>query len=551
MKRIIYSLLAASTLCFATSCDLDLLDNPNAVTAATASPDFLLNSIQLDYKDFYNTVSNDGMSLTRMINQGSAQYESSYTVSSTNGYWSNSYANILADIKFLEPLAEEANLQRHLGIAKTIKAMVLFHLVDSYGDVPYTEALDGQNNFFPVTDSGESVYTAALESLNQAAVHFTAATSGNAPNDYFYSGSYTKWIRLVNTMKLRYYLNLKLVDPAGSKTAINALIAEGNLLKEGDDFAFRFGTNSADPDARHPGYAGSYTSGGGTYHSTYYMWHMTEAKGFDDPRSRYYWYRQVTENPTDPALIECLTIIAPPQYLVRNFIYCLPGSRGYWGRDHLDPDGVPPDGLLRTVWGLYPAGGRFDDDSATPVNDPTLGAQGAGLFPIMLSSYVDYMLAEASLTLNNDPAVAKTYLVSGIRKHMNYVINFGKNSQESETIEGFLKDEKIDLVKEVDDYVAYVSNEYDMMPEGKKMYVIGREYWLSLFGNGVEALNLYKRTGQPAGMQPGLEPDPGLFPRTFLYPNNYMVTNSNAVQKPDLSVQVFWDKNPAGNNWIY
>ncbi|PZX60107.1 SusD-like starch-binding protein associating with outer membrane [Algoriphagus ratkowskyi] len=549
MKRIIYSLLAASTLCFATSCDLDLLDNPNAVTASTASPDFLLNSIQLDYKNLYNSVSNDGMELTRIINQGSAQYESAYTVSSTNAYWSTAYANILADIQFLEPLAEQANFQRHLGIAKTIKAMVLFHLVDSYGDVPLSEALDA-GNFFPKTDSGESVYSAALESLNQASAHF-AATSAGSPNDYFYAGNYTKWIRLVNTMKLRYHLNLKLVNAAGSKTAINALIAEGNLLKEGDDFAFRFGTNSADPDSRHPGYAGSYTSGGGTYHSTFYMWHMTEAKGFDDPRARFYWYRQVTTNPKDPALIECLTIIAPPQYLVQNFIYCLPGTRGYWGRDHLDPDGVPPDGLLRTVWGLYPSGGRFDDNSATPVNNPTLGAQGAGLFPIMLSSYVDFMLAEAALTINNDPATAKTYMLAGIKKHMNYVINFANNSQESGKVSAFFAKENIDLTKKVNEYIAYVGNEYDLAPAGNKMYLIGREYWLALYGNGVEALNLYKRTGQPSKMQPGLEPDAGLFPRTFLYPNNYIVTNSNAVQKPNLGVQTFWDKNPAGNGWIY
>ncbi|PZX53289.1 SusD/RagB family nutrient-binding outer membrane lipoprotein [Algoriphagus chordae] len=550
MKRKIYSLLVASTMLFASSCgDLDLLDNPNAVTASTASPDFLLNSIQLDYKDFYNTVSNHGMALTRIINQGSAQYESSYTVSSTNGYWSNSYANILADIQFLEPLAVEANFQRHLGIAKTIKAMVLFHLVDSYGDVPYTEALD-PGNFFPTTDSGASVYEAALQSLNEAKEHFTA-TSAGAPNDYFYGGDYTKWVRLANTMKLRYYINTKLVNPAASKAGIDALVAENNLLKTGDDFAFRFGTNSADPDSRHPSFSGSYTSGGGTYHSTYYMWHMTEAKGFDDPRARYYWYRQVTVNSTNPDEIECITQIAPPQYLVGNFIYCLPGERGYWGRDHLDPDGVPPDGLLRTVWGLYPAGGRFDNDSATPVNNSTLGAQGAGLYPIMLASYVDFMLAEAALTLNDDAAMAKSYLLSGVEKHMNYVIKYGNDSQESGAISSFFGDKEIDILDEVEDYLGYISTEYDGASASKKMYVIGREYWLSLFGNGVEALNLYKRTGQPANMQPGLEQDPGLFPRSFLYPNNYMVTNNTAVQKPDLSAQVFWDTNPAGNAWIY
>lgn len=550
MKRKIYSLFCATMLLLVSSCDLDLLEDPNRVVPSIASPDFLLNRIQLDYKDLYNSLSNTGMSLTRIVNQGSAQYESAYTTQSTNTWWTNSYANILADIQFLEPLAEESNYQRHLGIAKTIKAMVLFNLVDSYGDIPFSEALDPLN-YFPKVDSGASVYEEAFTALEEASVHFTATTlMGTTPlNDYFYGRNFTKWIRLVNTLKLRYYLNTKLVNESASTAGINALIAEDNMLKEGDDFVFQFGTQSADPDSRHPSFAGSYTSGGGTYHSTFYMWHMTEAKGFDDPRARFYWYRQVNENSTNPDEIECITQIAPPQYLVGNFIYCLPGKRGYWGRDHLDPDGVPPDGLKRTVWGLYPAGGRFDNNSATPVNNPSLGAQGAGIFPIMLAAYVDFMLAEAALTLNENVAVAKSYMVSGVTKHMNFVIKFGASSQESTSINSFYSAQNVNIQNEVAKYIAYVGAEYDAAPN--KMYIIGREYWLSLFGNGIESLNLYKRTGQPEKMQPGLEQDPGLFPRSFLYPNNYMVTNNNAVQKPNLGVQVFWDTNPAGNSWIY
>jgi hypothetical protein len=134
--------MIAASMIFATSCDLDLLDDPNAVTAATASPDFLLNRIQLDYQGFYNAVSTTGMRLTRQLNQGSAQYEGAYTITATNGFWSTAYAGILADIQFLETLATESNLQRHLGIAKTIKAMTLIHLADLYGDVPYTDALN-------------------------------------------------------------------------------------------------------------------------------------------------------------------------------------------------------------------------------------------------------------------------------------------------------------------------------------------------------------------------------------------------------------------------
>ncbi|HCH44211.1 MAG TPA: SusD/RagB family nutrient-binding outer membrane lipoprotein, partial [Algoriphagus sp.] len=241
MKKRIYSLLLAVSTLFAVSCDLDLLENPNAVNADTASPDFLLNRIQLDYQSFFNTVGDDGMRLTRIINQGSAQYEGAYTPVTTNGYWTNAYANILADIKFLEPLAEASNFQRHLGIAKTIKAMVLFNLVDSYGDVPFSQALD-PNEFNPAVDQGAAVYDAALAALNEAAAHFAANPSSGTPNDYYYNRNYTKWIRLVNTLKLRYHLNRKLVDRAGSTSAINALIAENNMLKIGDDFVFRFGT---------------------------------------------------------------------------------------------------------------------------------------------------------------------------------------------------------------------------------------------------------------------------------------------------------------------
>jgi hypothetical protein len=549
MKRFIYSLAVATGLMCVMSCaeNLDeLLQDPNAVSSETASPDYLLNRIQLDYKDLWNSVADRGSRLTRQINQGSALYINAYTPVSTNDTWETGYAEILSDIQFLEPLAEAGNFQRHLGIAKTIKAMTLIDLVDTYGNVPYSEALD-PNNFNPNTDNGETVYAAAYELLNQAAAHFTANSAG-APNDYFYGGNYARWIKLVNTLKLRYFLNIKLVDPAGATAGINALIAEGNLLGVGDDFVFKFGTTRADPDSRHPKFAGQYTNGGGDYQSTYFMHHLTVAKGFDDPRVRYYLYRQSLTNTTNVDEQECVSQLAPPHYLVGNYPYCNPaGNRGYWGRDHLDPDGVPPDGLRRTMYGVYPSGGRFDNNSALPVNNPALGAQGAGIYPIMLAAFVDFMLAEAALTLGTtgDP---KALLSSAISKHINYVRSFSVATAEGGAITSFYSNAEHD--RQRDSYVAYVASEFDAASSADaKMNLVGREYWLSLFGSGKEAYNLYRRTGKPANMQPALEGNPGSFVRSFMYPTNYMVTNTNAVQKPDVSVQVFWDKNPA-SPWI-
>ncbi|MBC6367153.1 SusD/RagB family nutrient-binding outer membrane lipoprotein [Algoriphagus sp. AK58] len=551
MKKFIYGLTMAAGMVLATSCadKLDeLLENPNAVNAQTASPDFLLNRIQLDYKDLWFGVADRGARLTRIINQGSALYEAAYTPVSTNGTWSNAYANILADIDFLLPLAESSNFQRHMGIAKTIKAMVLMDLVDTYGDVPYSEAIDAAN-FNPKVDNGQAVYAAALALLDEAAAHFSATTTAGAPNDYYYGGNYGRWGRLVNTLKLKYYLNTKLVDAAASRTAINALVSGNALLGTGDDFVFRFGTTNADPDSRHPKFAGQYTNGGGDYQSTDFMHHLTVEKGFDDPRTKYYIYRQVLTNTTSVDEQECISQIAPPHYLVGNYPYCNPaGNRGFWGRDHLDPDGIPPDGLKRTAYGTFPSGGRFDNNSGLPVNNINLGMRGAGIHPIMLAAYVDFMLAEAVLTLGVT-GDAKALLLSGIRKHMNYVRAFAVAGAEGATITTFEPNTVFERNR--DNYIAFVGNQYDaQVNNDTRMNVVGREYWLSLFGNGMEAYNLYRRTGKPVRLQPALEENPGPFVRSFLYPNNYIVTNTNAVQKQNLAVQVFWDKNPA-SPWIY
>ena len=551
MKRFIYGLTLAAGMVLATSCadKLDeLLENPNAVNATTASPDFLLNRIQLDYQSLWYGISDRGARLTRQINQGAALYEAAYAAGATNGTWSNAYANILADVDFLMPLAEKANLQRHMGIAKTIKAMVLMDLVDTYGDVPFSEALDA-SNFNPKTDPGATVYAAAFALLNEASAHFTVANSAGTPNDYFYGRNYTRWNKLVNTQKLKYFLTTKAVDAAASTAGINALIASNALLGTGDDFVFRFGTTNADPDSRHPKFAGQYTNGGGDYQSTDYMHHLTVEKGFDDPRVRFYMYRQVLTNTTNVDEQECVSQIAPPHYLVGQFPYCNPaGNKGYWGRDHLDPDGIPPDGLKRTAYGAFPSGGRFDNNSATPVSNPALGMRGAGIHPIMLAAYVDFMLAEAALTLGTT-GDAKTYLANGITKHMNYVRAFAVAGAEGAVINAF--EPAATYTARVTNYVNFVMAQYDeATTNDSRMNVVGREYWLSLFGNGLESFNLYRRTGKPVRMQPALEEIPGPFVRSFLYPNNYIVTNTNAVQKKDLTTQVFWDKNPA-SPWIY
>lgn len=544
MKRIFINILLIVGLFAVSSCDFDdFLDNPNEVTAESTNVDFLLNNIQTNFASFHRVTSSRGQRVTRILHQASDTYEISYQAVNQNGTWNTAYATILNDIKSLKTLAEEGNFKRHLAIAQTIEAYIWMVLVDTFGDVPFSEALD-PSNFNPKRDGGAEVYAAALNLLTSAKANFADATSIGTPNDLFYNRNYTRWTRLANTLMLRYHLNRRLIDAGGSTSAINALISENNFLQAGDDFYWRYGVSNNDPVSWHPYYGDQYPGGGGGYQSNFYMWHLTEAKGFDDPRAKYYFYRQVGENTTSGSELRCVEEFLPAHYPV-DMIWCTPGERGYWGRDHLDPQGIPPDGLKRTLYGLYPVGGTFDNDTPTSMSASNRGNDGAGMEPIMLAAYVDFMLAEVHLTLNNDSEAAKAAIVSGTEKHMNFVRSWSLNTAEAAKILAFEPNDEFEAnqVK----YLDKIQEDYDAASsQTDRMRIIAREYWISLYGSGNEAYNLYRRTGQPDNMQPGQIPNFGKFPRTFFYPGDHVNLNSNAPQKASHDIKVFWDNNPDG-----
>lgn len=103
-----------------------------------------------------------------------------------------------------------------------------------------------------------------------------------------------------------------------------------------------------------------------------------------------------------------------------NLPYCVVNVDGYYGRDHLNGEGIPPDESYRTVYGAYPAGGKFDANvfynPSSPLYDRgTDGMRGKGFEPILLSSFTLFILAESSLMLNSG-INTRNYLEEAIRQ---------------------------------------------------------------------------------------------------------------------------------------
>ncbi|MGB3587341.1 MAG: SusD/RagB family nutrient-binding outer membrane lipoprotein [Tunicatimonas sp.] len=519
------------------ACELDdLQQDPNLLAPEAASADFLLNSVEFGMKDWFWEVTDQTMEVTRMIAAEPAGnlYFSYVQPTSHDDQWELLYTNILTDANQLISISEEEQLFTHMGIAKVIQAYTLMVAVDFFGDIPFSEALDAQI-LQPTPDPGSEVYAQAEDLLDQAIAHFGQDAARGPALDLFYNGDTDQWIALANTLKLRMYLTTRLVDGEAA-AKINALIAENNFITGSDHWAFPHGTQAAAPDSRHEYFIDNYIVGATDYQSNYYMWLLASEKGIVDPRTRYYFYRQTLRNTTDDNEQECISQPRPAHYpegmpFCNDFL-----GRGYWGRDHLDTDGIPPDNLLRTVFGAYPAGGKFDANQGVNVtaND---GLAGAGIHPFMMTPFVDFMLAESALVLGTT-GDARALLEQGVRSSIRTVINFGEAAVTNPAF--------VPTPGAIEEYVSIVMDRYDTSDD--KLGVVMTEYYLALFGNGIESYNLYRRTGKPENIQLALEPTPGPFIRSFFYPAKAANQNQNITQKGEgnvLDTRVFWDDGSA------
>ena len=557
MKKILLIFIIIGAL---SSCEkkLDrLLVNPNSPTPDAASTDLYLTQAQLSFAGFFNTASVFGMELTRQLTMFGPLYTNAYSPQSYDGIWSTAYTGVLKHCNALIPLADAEKKYVHLGMAKIMKAYTLMTLVDMFGDVPMSEANAGVTNLNPKVDPGATVYSTAYTLLTEAIVDLAkTASSGPGSLDLIYAGSATRWITLAKTLQLRSLINTRLVDPSGNKTKIEALLTANDLIDtDAEDFEYKYSKKGSNPNSRHPRYNANHTStGSGDYIGTFLMWALTQEKGQgdanNDPRTRFYLYRQrvnyadVTEN-----TINCYGQAYPGHYATNmanpytgvpnNMPFCLLIT-GYWGRDHGDDSGIPPDGQFRTTVGVYPFAGRFDNNQGASVS-VDFGGQGAGIQPIWISNFTEFLKAEYQLVMNSNAANAKTALESGIRKSINKVINFPSAIGYTEVI----PPTRIPDATRIDAYVNKVLAAYDAAAStDAKLDIIMKEYYLALWGNGVDLYDMYRRTNKPGNMQYVLETNPGNYINSHLYPSVFVNRNLNATQKASVAVQVFWDKNP-------
>jgi len=618
-KYLMMTVLAAGTMFY--SCEtteLEDLASPNALSADLADADLLLNSIQVNYIGAMQDMQFNGAALGRISYMGGRVYYNNFGSGTVSGAWGSLYSGMLPDIAAIESQNGEDNLLAfHLGISKAMAAHVMMGIVDSVGDIPWSEANNPSEYPSPSVDDDADVYAAAVAMLDEAESYLNAAGGGD---DLFYGGDVSKWMKFINTVRMRAMLTTG--DYAGA-------LAQGGVIDTPDaDMQFNYGTQELQPDTRHPWYQSDYTtSGANIYQSSWLMdlmdgdqdeWfsYWSTAGGSsayvsdgkvdittDDPRRRYYFYRQTWATPGSSGMLYYngysymwpveLSSGGAGSYTNGETLQCSLQSQpfhleftpdgnndygigrwcsnflGYWGRHHGNDEGTPPDNFTRTAVGVYPAGGSFDNQPDIPdyAVHGSLGAfptgavwqgnggGGAGIWPIYLSSYVHFMKAEAAMWVG-DVATARAMMEIGMQHSFDKVLSMSSVDPDANS-------DMFATAADVSAFIAMKLAEFDAAPatggaldatgwptEKNKLDILGEQYFVAMYGGANDAWNFIRRTGHPRTLSRGLmdNNESGLFPRTGTYPSGEISANPNILQRQDNDTVVFWDQgvvNPA------
>jgi len=174
--------------------------DPNKTTQA--SPDLLLTNIEIQA---FKEISLSAALACRQMAYTDGVDNNQYYGWQRAGY--GDYDN-LRQVVQMEAEAQRVNKPVYLALAKFFRAYFIMRLTLTFGDVPYSQALQGNDkNFAPVYDKQEDIFLAVLDQLKAANTALTD-DAGTIQGDIVYKGTIKQWKQLINAFSLRVLMML-------------------------------------------------------------------------------------------------------------------------------------------------------------------------------------------------------------------------------------------------------------------------------------------------------------------------------------------------------
>jgi hypothetical protein len=185
--------------------------------------------------------------------------ESNYDVGTRtipDNHWAVFYRDVLRDFKeakmylnLYEPAtaAEAAENANRIAIIDIMSAYSYSVLVDTFGDVPYSEALDIEGHPLPKYDDAETIYRDLIAKLTAASAALDSGYDSFGTADLVYGGNVAKWKLFANSLRLKLAINMDDVDHTYASAQALAAVSDGVISSNADNAALVY--LSAQPNA--------------------------------------------------------------------------------------------------------------------------------------------------------------------------------------------------------------------------------------------------------------------------------------------------------------
>jgi hypothetical protein len=292
MKKILLMIAVFAGL---SSCTDDITGlNQNTKDATVVPATYLFTNAQKNVVDQMVSTSvnfNVFRLFTQQWTETTYTDESNYDVGTRtipDNHWAVLYRDVLMDLKeskkyllLYEPAtaAEEAENANRIAIVDILSAYSYSVLVDTFGDVPYTEALDVEAHPLPKYDDAETIYKDLIAKLAAASATLDSGYESFGSADLVYGGDVAKWKLFANSLRLKLAINLDDVDHAYASTQALAAVADGVITSNSDNTALKY--LSAQPNAN-PVFVDVVASGRDDFVPTSTI--INQMNGLNDPR---------------------------------------------------------------------------------------------------------------------------------------------------------------------------------------------------------------------------------------------------------------------------